>query len=195
MWVTAFVLPETGWITPDAAQTLVIWCLVLAGLVLFVSNPFKPLSSSLNTIPKGKIEKAQTTRRKNKSIDEILVIIEKMDNRLYELLPVVKGKSIPIEQENKAFGLGNMLLILFSGMFFGYKAIDYISTLMDENGMGVKEIVNDKQYLALRADLESKMRLKSVPFRNAVHRHLNYWHDVYNCILFFTKIKNEVDYT
>jgi hypothetical protein len=144
--------------------------------------------------------KSLAIRKKNKEIDGILDTVEAMDNHLYSLLPHAKKKHIAAHPNlNKTIGdilqttfsLARIWLwfhpyILWSNSLHGFERL---SEFTDEKQLGLEQYKRDKTYGNLESELDKKLRLKSVGFRNAVYNFVALSYGFNSEILYFSILK------
>jgi hypothetical protein len=139
-------------------------------------------------------EKSLAIRKGSKEIDEILNIVEKMDSRLYRLLPDAENQLLQKPDCDKIFTLFNAirLRIWFRPRIFRPNAqsgLERLSEFMDEKQMGLEQYTKRTAYINLNGKLNQLLRLKSIEFRNAVYTFVRLSYGLNSELLYFRASK------
>jgi hypothetical protein len=174
--------------SPSILPKGILWLIIIVAGVGFVVGVVLWIYGCKYAV-KERSAKSVVIREQNRDIDDILNTVEAMDNRLYALLPEIERKPLTKLRAEKIFNTSNALYIFVTIYFPIVKPQELISTLMDDNNIGVASVLKEKIYQELNQKLEKQMRLRNINFRNAVYKHIRFWHTAYNCMLYLRRYK------
>lgn len=172
---------------PNVLSTAVSWCIIgLTAIGMLIGIIFLIYGKRL---PAKERRKSAVIRKKSKEIDSVLSTVEAIGNHLYNLLPDIERKPLNKLEIETIFNTRNILYVFAAMLLPFLKPQELISTLMDDNNIGVANALESEIYQELNQKLEKQLRLKSINFRNAVYNHIRSWHTMYNFMLYSRRYK------
>ena len=137
-------------------------------------------------IPKAILERRLARQiRLNKTINNILVIAETMDNEIYKTLPELEKQPT----KEKIDALFSSKVFWFLALHFAIsirRGIKRLALFLDDNQIGLASAKDSSGYKQQEAKLNQDLRLKSVYCRNSVYDFIEYSYD-FNSTLYLAR--------
>lgn len=125
-------------------------------------------------IPKSILERRLARQiRLNKTINNILVIVETMDNEIYKTLPELE-KQLTKRKVDSVFNRKVFLFLIFHFAISIPRGIKRLAIFLDDNQIGLTPAKTSGNYKQQELKLKQSLRLKSVYCRNSVYDFIEY---------------------